>query len=75
MKNEKVEGKTPKGLLMALKAAGVTVDVASGAVAAVFKVFGSILLVLLITEIPGLMQKAQQKRRENTGMKTCTATY
>ncbi len=29
-----------------------------------------ILLVLLITEIPGLMQKAQQKRRENTGMKT-----
>ena len=30
MKNEKAEGKTPKGLLMALKAAGVTVDVASG---------------------------------------------
>lgn len=48
MKNERAEGKTPKGLLMALKAAGVTVDVASGAVAAVFKVFGSILLVLLI---------------------------
>ena len=48
MKNEKAEGKTPKGLLMALKAAGVTVDVASGAVAMVFKIFGSILLILLI---------------------------
>ncbi len=38
----------PKGLRMALKAAGVTVDVTSSVVGSVFKVFGSILLILLV---------------------------
>ena len=45
---EKNSKHPPKGLRMALKAAGVTVDLTSSVVAAVFKVFGSILLVLLI---------------------------
>ncbi len=40
--------RTPKGLLMAFKAAGFTVDAASSVVSTVFKVFGSILLILLI---------------------------
>ncbi len=40
--------RTPKGLLMAFKAAGFTVDAASSVVSTVFKIFGSILLILLI---------------------------
>ena len=48
MKESQNNSRTPKGLLMAFKAAGFTVDAASSVVSTVFKVFGSILLILLI---------------------------
>ena len=46
--SQKNNGRAPKGLLMAFKAAGFTVDAASSVVSTVFKIFGSILLILLI---------------------------
>ena len=48
MKKDKQNARTPKGLRMAFKAAGFTVDVTSSVVSSVFKVFGSLLLILLI---------------------------
>ena len=48
MNKDKQSERTPKGLRMAFKAAGFTVDVTSSVVSTIFKVFGSVLLVLLI---------------------------
>ena len=49
MKNNEAAERQHKGARMAAKAAGFTVDVASSVVSSIFKVFGSILLVLVIT--------------------------
>ena len=48
MNSEKKSGRTPKGVLVAFKAAGFTVDAVSSVVSSVFKIFGLLLLVLLI---------------------------
>ena len=48
MKNDTKGGKPSKGLLVAFKAAGFTVDAVSTVVSSVFKIFGLLLLVLLI---------------------------
>ena len=49
VKNNEAAERQHKGARMAAKAAGFTVDVASSVVSSIFKVFGSILLVLVIT--------------------------